>query len=191
MEARELHRMTVEEYVTYDRRSDVRNEYVDGEVFAMAGGRPEHGIVTRNVVVALTSALRGKPCLAMNEAQKIGTPRTGAYHYPDASVICGPPQRDALDEHAFVNPTVLVEVLSPASADYDRGSKFVHYRSLESLREYVLVDEEARLVEHYALQDDGAWLLREVREGSVPLHSIGVSLVLDDLWEDVDRVKDA
>ncbi len=192
MEARDLRRLTIDEYVALDRASEERHEYVNGEAFAMAGGRPEHAVVTGNVYAALRGTLRGKPCLALNEAQKIATPRTAAYHYPDASVICGDPIRDSRDENAFVNPTVLVEVLSPTTADYDRGGKFVHYRSLETLREYVVVDESARLVEHHERQGDGdTWLMTVRRTGSFALRSIDATLAVEDLWVDVDRVKQA
>jgi len=181
--------MSIEEYIALDRASEERLEYVNGEAFAMAGGRPEHAVVTRNAVIALAAALRGKPCLALNESQKIATPRTAAYHYPDASVVCGQPVRDAHDENAFVNPTLLVEVLSPSTADYDRGTKFVHYRSLETLREYLVVDEAARVVEHHVRQPDGAWLMTEHRAGAIPLPSLEIALAIDELWVDVDRVK--
>lgn len=183
--------MSIEEYIALDRASEERIEYVSGEAFAMAGGRPEHAVVTGNVYAALRAALRGKPCLAMNEAQKIGTPRTESFHYPGASVICGPPIRDARDENAFVNPTVLVEVLSPTTADYDRGTKFVHYRSLDTLREYLVVDEAARMVEHHVRRGDGEWLMTERRAGVIPLASIDVTIPLDELWVDVERVKAA
>jgi Uma2 family endonuclease len=190
MEARDLRRISIDEYIALDRASDERYEYVNGEAFAMAGGRPEHAVVTRNVIIALAASLRGKLCLALNESQKIATPRTAAYHYPDASVICGDPVRDARDENAFVNPTLLVEVLSPTTADYDRGGKFVHYRSLESLREYLVVDEGARLVEHHERQGDGdTWLMTVRRGGHFALRSIDATLSIADLWVDVDRVK--
>lgn len=192
MEARDLRRLTIDEYIALDRASEERFEYVNGQAFAMAGGRPEHAMVARNVVIALTAALRGKPCIAMNEGQKLSTPRTGGYHYPDASVICGAPSRDPRDENAFVNPTLLVEVLSRATADYDRGGKFVHYRSLDTLREYLVVDEAARLVEHHERQGDGEqWLMTVRRTGTFALRSIDAELTIEDLWVDVDRVKHA
>lgn len=192
MAARELRKMSIEDYIAFDRASEERIEYVDGEAFAMSGGRPEHAVVTGNLDAALRASLRGKPCFALNQSQKIATPRTGAYHYPDASVICGPPLRDARDQNAFVNPTALFEVLSPTTADYDRGGKFVHYRTLASLREYVVVDESARLVEHHVRQGDGdQWLMTAHASGILDLTSIGGSLRIEELWQDVERVKQA
>jgi Uma2 family endonuclease len=189
VEARALHKLTLDEYVAFDRAAEGRFEYVNGEAWAMSGGRPEHGVVVGNVFAALRSQLREKACMAFNEGQKIATVRTGAYHYPDASVVCGSPMWDASDDHAFTNPTLIVEVLSPTTADYDRGGKFVHYRTIESFREYVVVDEAARLVEHHARVSDEQWVMTVHRAGSVALVSVGVSLALDELWADVERVK--
>lgn len=108
MEARELRRIGFEEYLALERASDERWEYVNGEAWAVGSARPEHNVVAGNAFAVLRAALRGKKCLAFHEAQKIATPATGAYHYPDVSVICGPPAFDARDEHAITNPVVIV-----------------------------------------------------------------------------------
>ena len=189
MQARSYRRMGVAEYVAFDRSQDARWEYVNGEAFAMAGGRPEHRVVVDNLVAALKTTLKGKPCMPIGDGQKVSTRRTGAYHYPDATVVCGPVVRDPDDDHAFTNPTVLFEVLSPSTADYDRGGKFVHYRTLETLREYVVVDEEARTVEHHARSGPDRWVMTIVRTGTLELAAAGVALALDDLWADVERVR--
>ena len=189
MEARSLRQMTIAAYVAFDRSEEARWEYVNGEAFAMSGARPEHNVVARNVVMALTNALRGRPCVALGSDQKIATTRTGAYHYPDASVVCGSPVRDTADDHAFANPVVLVEVLSPTTADYDRGGKFVHYRSIETLREYLVIDEVSRSVEHHVRARPDQWVLTILEGGAIDLQSISVSVPLADLWVDVDRVK--
>jgi Uma2 family endonuclease len=188
MEARDRRRVLVGDYVALDRADDRRWEYVNGEAFAMAGGSPEHGVVVGNVFAALKAALRGKPCLALVDEQKIATPRTAAYHYPDGSVVCGDPRYDEHDDHAMTNPTVLVEVLSPTTADYDRGAKFVHYRSLESLSDYILVSIEDRMVEHHHRVAPGQWLMTEVRDGASELTSIDATLMWSDLWVDLERL---
>ncbi len=188
MDARRLHRVSVEEYVALDRESEERWEYVNGEAWDVSSARPEHNLVSGNVFAALRSALRGKPCLAFQQGQKVATPATHAYHYPDASVVCGPVIRDTRDEHAITNPTVIVEVLSPSTADYDRGGKFAHYRTIESLREYVVVYVDERLVEHHHRVEPRKWLMTELREGSLDLPSIEVSIPLSELWVDLDRV---
>lgn len=188
MEARDLRRMSVDEYVALDRASEARWEYVNGEAIAMAGASPEHNLVAANVAGALRAALRGKPCLALSEGQKVATPRTGAYHHPDVVVVCGTPRYDAKDDTAIVNATLLVEVLSPSTADYDRGGKLVHYRTIDSFTDYLLVSIDDRSVEHHHRIEPGKWLLTEHRAGAVELESIGVTLELVDLFVDLDRL---
>jgi Uma2 family endonuclease len=188
MEARDLRKMSVSEYVELDRSSDERWEYVNGEAWAVSSARPEHNLVSGNVYVALRSALRGKPCLPFPEGQKISTPATRSYHYPDASVVCGPLTRDEHDAHSITNPVVIVEVLSRSTADYDRGGKLVHYRTLATLAEYVLVDVEARVVEHHRRLEPRKWLVTELHEGHLELPSIEVAVPLEELWVDLERL---
>jgi Uma2 family endonuclease len=188
MEARALHRMSVDEYVALDRASTERWEYVGGEAFAMAGASPEHGLVTKNVAVALTLALRGKPCHALPDGQKIASRVTRAYHYPDAIVVCGTPSVDPDEEHALINPALLVEVVSPSTADYDRGGKFAHYRTIETLREYVVVDPAARTVELYQKVAAGQWLMTEIRVGTLRLESVDAAIAVEDLWLELEWI---
>lgn len=187
MKARDLRRMSLAEYVAFDRADDRNWEYVDGEVFVVEAG-PEHTIVKGNLYVALRTSLEGKPCIALTDGQKISTRKTRAYHFPDASVFCGPVARDPDDNQALTNPTLLAEVLSPSTADYDRGGKFKHYRSLESLREYLVVSIETRSVERHRRLETGEWLLTEIADGAVELTSIGVSIELASLWTDIDKL---
>lgn len=188
MEARDLRRISVDDYVALDRASEARWEYVNGEALAMAGASPEHNLVAANVAGALRDALRGKPCLAMSEGQKVAAPRTGSYHHPDVVVVCGTPRYDERDEYAIVNPTMLAEVLSPTTADYDRGGKLIHYRTLESFTDYVLVSVEDRTVEHHHRIGPGKWLVTEHSEGTVELEALGITLPLAALWTDLDRL---
>lgn len=180
--------MTMADYVAFDRASDVRWEYVNGEAFAMTGASPQHGVVVRNVLTALTVALKGRPCRPLIDGQKIASTTTRAYHYPDVSVICGPPVRDADDDHAFTNPTLLVEVLSPTTRDYDLGGKFAHYRGIATLVEYVTIDPDARTIELRQKVADGRWLHIDVTGPVLALASIDVELDVDALWVDVDWV---
>lgn len=181
--------MSVEEYVALDRESEERWEYVNGEAWAVSSASPAHNLVSGNAFAALRSALRGKSCLPFHDGQKIATTATRAYHYPDAIVVCGTVKLDERDEHAITNPTVIVEVLSPSTADYDRGGKFAHYRTLESLREYLVIYVDERLVEHHHRIEPGKWLMTEVRSGSIELPAIDVSIALSDLWLDLDRLR--
>jgi len=188
MEAVDIQRMSLQDYVALDRATDERWEYVDGEAFIVKAASPGHNIVKGNVFVALKAALRDRPCLAMPDGQKVSTRRTRAYHYPDALVVCDSPRYDPDDAYAIENPTLIVEVLSPTTADYDRGGKFVHYRTLASLLEYVIVSLEPRLVERHRKLERGEWLMTEIEEDAIELSSIGVQLAWDDLWRDLDRL---
>lgn len=187
MAARDLRLMSLPEYVAFDRADEARWEYVDGEVFVV-DAKPEHNLVKGNLFVALRTALQGRQCLALPDGQKVSTRKTRAYHYPDASVFCGEIVRDPDDDHALTNPTLLAEVLSPSTGDYDRGGKFVHYRSLGSLREYLIVSLETRSVERYRRLDTGEWLMTEITEGMIVLVSIGAEIALADLWIDLDKL---
>lgn len=180
--------MSVEEYVALDRSDDARWEYVNGEAYAMAGGSTEHALVVGDVYGALKRALEGKPCLAFLDAQKIATVRTRAYHYPDASVVCPPFTRDGKDEDALTSPVVLFEVLSPTTRDYDQGDKFAHYRSIDTLTDYVLVDHAARVVEHRKKVADDQWLATFLSGGPLVLRSLDVTLAIEEFWKDLDRL---
>ena len=125
----------------------------------------------------------------LTDGQKIATPRTSAYHYPDATVVCAPPRFDDKDDRAIVNPTVLVEVLSPTTADYHRGGKLAHYRTLETLKDYLIASWEPRMLEHHHRMGADQWLVTLVRAGSVEIESIGVTLALDELWRDLDWIR--
>jgi Uma2 family endonuclease len=180
--------MSIEEYLAFEASSDRRWEYVNGELFAMAGGTPEHAMVTSNLLAALKGALRGKSCHALHEGQKIATPRTRAYHYPDASVVYGDALVDAHDENAYVNPTVLFEVTSPSTADYDRGGKFDHYRSIPTLRDYVIIDPIGKTVLHHQKMGEGRWLMSEIAPGDLRLDAIDATLKTDELWLELEWV---
>lgn len=191
MEALDIRKqLSVEDYFALETKSSERWEYVNGEAFMMKG-TPEHNLVKRNVLAGLMMAVGGGRCVAYPDGQKLSTVKTGAYHYPDVSLYCGPPSRDERDVNAFTNPTLLVEVLSPTTADYDRGGKFEHFRTLESLSEYLVVDIEARLVERRRRLDGGDWLTSFFTEGEVELSSLGVTLELEPLWGDLDSLEPA
>ncbi len=189
MEAHVLRAMSVEEYIALDRSSEERWEYVGGEAFAMAGSSRRHNAIVMNLTSALASALRGNPCFPLGSDQKIETTATRAFHYPDISIICGKPRVSAKDDHAIANPTVLIEVASPSTSDYDRGAKFDHYATIPELREFVAVFTETKRVEHRKRTSDGQWLLTHLLGGELMLESCGVTLALDDIYADLERVE--
>lgn len=189
METRELRPMSVEDYIALDRSSEERWEYVAGEAFAMAGSSPRHNAITTNIVGAVIARLRGSPCFPLVDGQKVETTATRAFHYPDVTVVCGKPRYGTKDGHALTNPTILVEVLSPTTGDYDRGAKFDHYATIPELREYVVVFSDKRRVEHRKRVGDAQWLTTDFIGGEVPLESAGISLTLDELYADLERVE--
>jgi Uma2 family endonuclease len=136
-----------EEYLASERQSEVRNEYVGGQVLAMTGGGRSHGIISLNIAASLHGQLRGHPCEVYSNDMRVTVSRTRAYFYPDVVVVCGGPQVEDAHEDTLVNPTLIVEVLSPSTKEYDHGTKWEHYRQLPSLQDYLLVAQDRPRVE--------------------------------------------
>jgi Uma2 family endonuclease len=177
-------RMSYAEYLVAEAKSDVRHEFLDGEVFAMAGGTPEHAALAVAISGDLRVALRGKPCRVYSSDLRVRIEATGLTTYPDVSVVCGKLEISAQDPHAIVNPVVLIEVLSESSESYDRGAKAAHYRRIPSLREYVLVAQHEPLVEVYRRNEHGRFELFEARPGEpLELSSVGAALDVRALYE--------
>lgn len=180
--------MSRAEYVARSPEWALKHEFINGQVFAMGGGTLRHGVIINNVGAALRALLRGRPCRPASSETRVYVPATGASLYPDASVICGRFETDPDDPHAVTNPVAVVEVLSPSTADYDRGAKFEHYRRLASLRHYVLVDQDTPHVTVLERVDEG-WLRRDLGEGDVvSLHAVGVALPVAEIYADLDDV---
>jgi Uma2 family endonuclease len=179
-------KMPYAEYVAREAASDVRHEFIDGEVFAMAGGTPEHSALIAAVTMAL-AALRKGPCRAFvtelrtriradEKGPDVGT-------YPDIAIVCGAVERDSEDPISIVNPTVVIEVLSNSTEAYDRHGKFEHYKRLESLREYVLVSQHEPKIERFS-KVEGSWTAEHAAAGGrVDVASVGVQLVVDEIYE--------
>lgn len=179
--------ITPEEYLAAERASlDGKHELVDGEVYALAGASESHVIIADNISSALRAALRGRGCRSYSSDMRVRVPATGLHAYPDVSALCG--ERHFLDERrdTLLNPSVIVEVLSPTTERYDRGRKWAHYQRLGSLREYVLVAQDAMRVERY-LRHDVGWLLtaHEAPTDLLELPSVGASIPLAAIYEDV------
>jgi len=169
--------MTYAEYLAAEATSDVRHEYLNGEVWAMAGGTPEHGALALAIGGELRGALRGKPCRVYSSDVRVRVSDTGLSTYPDVSVVCGQLETAPDDKDAITNPVVLVEVLSDTTEAYDRGAKAAHYRRTPSLREYVLVSQAEPLVEVFRRAESGRWELLEARPGeTIEIASLGVRL---------------
>ena len=178
-------RQTREDYLALEAASGQKHEFYRGEVFAMAGGTFRHSDISSNVLAALRVMLRGKSCRAMNSDMRLHTP-SGLDTYPDVSAFCGTAELTD-KETTLLNPALIVEVLSPSTRDYDKGGKFTLYRSIPSLRDYLLVDSEEVFVEHFRWTRAGEWVLHEYREASdeVPLGSIDECLAVAQIYAGV------
>jgi Uma2 family endonuclease len=181
--AAEERRMTPAEYLAFDRGSQVRHEYWDGEVFAMSGGSREHSQLQANISAALVNALRDRPCIALTSDMRVRIPANEKYVYPDGIVVCGEVLVEDGENDTLLNPTVLFEVLSDSTESFDRGRKFEHYQSITTLTDYVLVAQDRVRVEHFKRQVDGSWLLRILGpRDRLNLEAAGCEILVDDMF---------
>ena len=180
--------LTPEQYLEIERKAEFKSEYFQGEMFAMSGARYPHIGIVANTMRELGQQLRRGPCRPLSNDMRVRVTPTGLYTYPDVVVICGEPQflDDTFD--TLLNPTVIIEVLSESTEAYDRGQKFAQYRSLESLKEYLLISSLRVSVERYTRQPDGSWnyIAKASLEDSLDLKSVDCHLLLADLYEKVD-----
>jgi Uma2 family endonuclease len=190
------HIYTIEEYLAFERGSQERHEYLDGIIYLMAGESTQHADISSNLVGILNPALRGTPCRVWTKDSKVlcgpaiksRTSTRGLFAYPDLVVVCGEPQ--FLDEHkdVLLNPTVIIEVLSPSTESFDRGEKFRRYRThLPSLMDYVQVSQALPLIEHFHRQSNDQWVLSTVSDmsGSLHLESINCTLRMSEVYDRV------
>lgn len=176
---------TIEEYLEIEEASEEKHEYYQGEIFAMSGPKVPHGIISGNTFGLLFNKLKGKPCRPFNGEQRIHIEKNTLFTYPDIFVVCGEIETRNNDDWNILNPTVIVEILSPSTRDYDRGQKFKLYRDIPSLKEYILIDSEFINVEVFFLNEEGHWELREYQsiDDSFTLNSIQVKLELKEIYE--------
>jgi len=187
---------TVEEYLALERESEERHEYLDGQIYEMAGESLEHGDISVNLVRELSTQLRGTPCRVLTKDAKVLSgpairsrrSTKGLFSYPDLVVVCGDPK--FLDEHrdVLLNPTVIIEVLSPGTEGFNRREKFWRYRRyLDSFTDYVLVTQDFPLIEHFRRQSNDEWLMTTAAglEGSIRLDSINCTLRLSEVYDRV------
>ena len=176
------HRYTFREYLELEEVARVRHEFYDGEIYAMAGGTPEHAAVAAAITTILGRQLDPQSCRAYSSDLRLRVLATGLATYPDVTVICGPSERDPHSATHVTNPKVLVEVLSNSTADYDRGEKLQHYQQISSLDAIVLVDHESERIDLWTRGGD-AWCARSVAAGGVvPLDTIGATISVDEVY---------
>jgi Uma2 family endonuclease len=174
---------TFDDYLSVEEMSAVRHEFLNGEIFAMAGGTPEHAALSAAVLVLLGSRLGGRPLRPYSSDLRIRIVATGLATYADAAVICGDPIVDPSSPTHVTNPSVIVEVLSASTEEYDRGEKREHYQQIASLREYVLVAQDRRAVEVYMRITGDSWRRSTYIVGqTVDLPSLGIRFTVDELY---------
>ncbi len=171
-------------YLAWEETQTEKHEYIAGEVFAMAGARREHVVVSLNLAAALKQRLRGGPCQAYIADMKLRIEQLDAFYYPDVMVSCSATDHSA--EQFLSQPTLIIEVLSESTVAFDRGDKFAAYRKLESLKEYVIVDIGPRRVECYRRTPENDWLMHEYLADDVcEFQSLGVSVPMAEIFENV------
>jgi Uma2 family endonuclease len=185
--------LSPQEYLARERLAEIKSEYYDGEVFAMAGGSKEHSIIAVNTAGSLNAQLADRPCEVYNSDMRVQVAEEGPYTYPDVTVVCGEPQFADTEVDTLLNPTLMVEILSPTTEAWDRGGKFEGYQQVPSLQEYVLIAQDRPRVEQYARQAEGQWLLTVTSglEGIVSLPSIGCALALREVYRKITFPEDA
>jgi Uma2 family endonuclease len=187
MASNPVHKLTEEEYLAVERAAEIRSEFYAGEMFAMSGGTMAHSILGSNFLAELHFALRDRSCIVFNPDMRIKVAKTELYTYPDVSAVCGQPLFADDKKDSLLNPSLIVEVLSPSTESYDRGRKFEHYRSIETLHDYILVSQDRVLVEHYARQKAAAWLLRAYSqlEEELRIDSLSVAIPLSAIYRGI------
>ncbi len=181
------HFITPAEYLELERRSEYKDEYLNGDIFAMTGASRAHNLITGNITAAFIGQLRGRQCESYSVDMSVKVAKVGLYTYPDVVVVCGEPQFEDAFVDTLLNPTVLIEVLSMSTVRYDRIAKSSYYRTLDSPAVHLLVSQDRYRVEQYERHSEGQWNLREYwsLEDVVELSSIGCTLALSDVYDKI------
>lgn len=191
----ETYYYTLEQYLETERQAFERSEFIDGEIYAMAGETGKHGDISANFLMLVGSQLRGSECRARTKDTKVKSGALkkqfgkGMISYPDIVVICGEPEYHDKHKDVVLNPTVIIEVLSESTEEFDRGIKFMRYRNFnETLSDYILVSQDELLIEHYIKQESGDWLLKEYQglDTTFQIASIDCSFTLKDIYDRIE-----
>lgn len=176
-----------EDYLVMERASQEKHEYFKGDIFAMSGASWEHNVIAKNISTIILPFLKGSSCDMFGSDLRIHIPENTLYTYPDFSIICGKPEVTDKEKDTAVKPSVIIEILSKSTKDYDRGSKFMLYRSIKTLKEYITIDSLSFSVEIFTRQENNTWLLSEFKQlsDSFVISTINLTLQLKDVYEDV------
>ncbi|MGH7858725.1 MAG: Uma2 family endonuclease [Candidatus Binatia bacterium] len=183
-----LHHYTWEDYLALEEASNVKHEFLRGEIYAMAGGTPEHAALAMAVGASLVNQLRGGPCRVYSSDLRVRVLATGLATYPDVTVVCGPLERDPGSATTIVNPTLVVEVLSDSTFEYDRGEKLHHYRQIPSLKAVFFAWHTERRLELHERAGGDRWTVREAGPGQrIAAVVAGCELAVDEIYGDLLR----
>ncbi len=176
---------SIAEYLEMEQASAEKHEYYQGEIFAMAGPKFQHVVVAGNIFGQLKNKLKGKPCQPLGSDMRVHIPKNTLFTYPDISVVCLSPEFLNNDEWNLLNPSVIIEVLSPSTRNYYRGDKFNLYRDILTLKEYISVDSQTIGIEAFYINAQGLWELREHKnaEETLQLKSIKMAVKVADIDE--------
>lgn len=176
-----------EEYLAFERASETKHEYLDGQIFPMSGASLEHNTIVVNLIFVLKSALKGRPFRVLPSDMRLRVPSTGLYTYPDVTIVGGEPQLQDKHFDVLLNPTVLIDVLSLSTERTDRGRKAVHYKRIPTLKELLLVSQDDPRIELYRRGENDEWRFIEASglDASITLESVGCVLPLSDVYERV------
>ena len=180
--------LTVEEYFNLEQTSEILHEYVDGEVFAMAGASEQHNFITGNIYTSFRSHLRGTPCrtFASDMKVKVKVQKADIFYYPDIIVTCDPNDNE---RYFKTSPKLIIEVLSNSTKTIDKREKRLNYQNIESLQEYVLISQDEIKVEVYRKNDQGNWLMQTLgKEDELYLNSINLTITMAEIYEDVFKI---
>ena len=180
---------TQEEYLELERTAEYKSEYYRGEIFAMSGASRYHNRITENLSIEIGGFLKGKSCQSFSRDMRVHIPENTLYTYPDLLIVCGKPEFRDKEFDTLLNPSVIIEALSPSIEGYDQGKKFHLYRSLRTLAEYVLIDSQEIRAEVYRKGSTGMWTLASEAadlEGSIEIGHIGLTLIMADVYAQVE-----
>jgi Uma2 family endonuclease len=178
-------KLTVEEYLEFEKAASEKHEYYQGEIFAMSGAGPRHNVIVKNLMRDIATALRGKPCQPYGSDMRINIPENTLFTYPDLSIICGGVIPSDYDEDTATLPVVIIEIPSKSTREYDRIGKFQLYRDIPVLREYILIDSESINIESFRINSNNHWELEEYKTitGELSLPSVQVNIPIADIYE--------
>lgn len=184
-------KLTEEEYLAFEKSSQEKHEYYQGEVFAMSGANTRHNFIFKNVYGKLAYRLEGKPCQPFGSDMRLNIPENTLYTYPDITIYCGELKTSELDEDTVVNPSVVIEILSPSTKEYDRGTKFKLYRAIPTLKEYILIDTDALNVEFFTRIENGIWELKEFKslEDKIQIKTADFEISLAEIYQGTKLAK--